>query len=233
MPRRNSIVPMLAIFTSLLMLLAGPSSTSANPCGPATPDASAHTATPAAPADAVRIAVGDGEALLWGDGDAAVLLVHGAIYDAESWRAQAEAMAAEGYRVLALERIGAEDVLAGIDFLRDDCGATRIVVIGASAGAGGALSALAGQPEGIAGLVVLAGSGSVAGLGEFPKLFVASEDEGLADTMERLAADAPGDDNAALILPGSAHAQAVFGTDQGPALLDAILEFLDRATTSR
>ncbi|MGD9711523.1 MAG: alpha/beta hydrolase family protein [Thermomicrobiales bacterium] len=190
------------------------------------------TATPSVPTSE-RVSVGESEALLWNPSAThAVLLVHGAMYDAESWRPQVEVIARTGFAVLSLEEIGADDVLAGIDFLRDDCPERRIVVIGASAGASGAMSALASGPDGIAGLIVLAGSGDVSELGDFPKLFVASEEEGIAGTIQSLAESAPGDDNRVLILPGSAHAQAVFTTDQGPALLDAILAFIEEATTT-
>jgi hypothetical protein len=62
-------------------------------------------------------------------------------------------------------------------------------------------------------VILLSGTGEVSGLGEYPKLFVASEGEGLAEEVRRMAERAPGTRNEALILPGDAHAQAVFGTD--------------------
>ncbi len=64
-------------------------------------------------------------------------------------------------------------------------------------------------------VILLSGTGDVSGLGEYPKLFVASEGEGLADTVRRMAEEAPGDRNEVLILPGDAHAQAIFETNQG------------------
>ena len=72
-------------------------------------------------------------------------------------------------------------------------------------------------------MILLSGTGEVSGLGEYPKLFVASEGEGLAEEVCRMAERAPGSRSEALILPGDAHAQAIFGTDGGERLMRAIL----------
>ncbi len=173
-----------------------------------------------------RVRVGENDALLWGTGEIGVLLVHGAIYDAASWSDQAVEMAEAGYAVLALESIGPQEVLDGIEMLVESEGVDRVVVVGASAGASSAIAALSSQPTDVAGLIVLAGSGDVTQLGTFPKLFVASEGDGVASAMTRQAEEAPGTENTSLLLPGSAHAQALFGTDQGPTLLDAMLAFI-------
>lgn len=63
---------------------------------------------------------GAGEALVWGEGKSAVLLSHGAAFDASSWQAQAERIAAAGYLVVALEETSPEDILTAIRFLRED-----------------------------------------------------------------------------------------------------------------
>ncbi|CAN5479413.1 hypothetical protein BH11ACT8_BH11ACT8_22990 [soil metagenome] len=68
----------------------------------------------------------------------------------------------------------------------------------------------------------------VDGLGEEPKLFVASEDEPGADIPQQLADASPGDDNQVLLVPGSAHAQNVFDTDQSDVVLEAVLQRLSR-----
>jgi len=41
--------------------------------------------------------------------------------------------------------------------------------------------------------------------------------------------EAPGGRNEALILPGDAHAQAIFETNQGEKLVQAILELLEKS----
>ncbi|MGI8486604.1 MAG: alpha/beta hydrolase [Thermomicrobiales bacterium] len=174
------------------------------------------------------IALENGSALLWPGGDRGVLLLHGAIYDAASWEAQAQVMSSHGYTVLALEDLSSSVVLGGIDFLMNDCGAKGVVVIGASAGGAAALNTLSSDPDGIAGLILLSATGEVKTLGDYPKLFIASKDEGFGDRLQMMAENAPGDQNETLILPGSAHAQAIFKGDQSDALLAAILAFLDQ-----
>jgi hypothetical protein len=76
-------------------------------------------------------------------------------------------------------------------------------------------------------VILLSGTGEVSGLGEYPKLFVASEGEGLAGTVRAMAEEAPGSRNEVLILPGDAHAQAIFESDQGEKLTRTILERLE------
>ena len=193
----------------------------------ATPPTSPAADTPVAGAVAeTNVRFGETDALLWRAGGYGAVLVHGAAYDAASWRPQAEAIAAAGVTALALEQISPEDVLAGIRFLEEQCGIVGAALIGASAGAGAALAAAGREPEAIDQLIILSGSGDVSGLGDQPKLFVASEGEGLADATRRMAEDAPGGDNEALILPGDAHAQAIFETEHGDDLLEAILDRL-------
>jgi len=169
-----------------------------------------------------------GEAQLWPAGDRGALLLHGAAYDAASWEPQASVLAAEGYTVLSLETLSPEAVLEGIEFLVGECGVTGVTVVGASAGGASALDALADDPQAVTGLILLGATGEVETLGEYPKLFTGSEGEGLADRLEMMAESAPGEANETLILPGSAHAQAIFETDQGDALMEAILAFLDK-----
>ncbi len=64
------------------------------------------------------------------------------------------------------------------------------------------------------------------GLGEEPKLFIASEDEPVAALSAELAASADGSENEALLLAGSAHAQAIFDRAEGATALEAILKRL-------
>jgi len=177
--------------------------------------------------DARRISLEHGSALLWRSGERAVLLLHGAAYDAASWEDEARALASQGFTVLALEELAPDAVRDGLAYLVEVCGAPGVTVIGASAGGAPALEVLSEDPDGISGLILLGATGEVSALGEYPKLFVASEGEGLADRLAAMAGEAPGDSNETLILPGSAHAQAIFASDQGDALLDAVLAFLN------
>lgn len=190
--------------------------------------ASPSSGTPTNAVPETRVGIGEAEALLWGAGDYGVVLVHGAAYDAASWRLQAQEIARGGMTVLALEEISPDDVGAGIRFLVEACGTRGVAVIGASAGASAALQAATQDPRGLDHLILLSGTGDVTSLGPYPKLFVASEDEGLAETVMAMAEQARGEDNEVLLLPGNAHAQAIFGGPEGERLLQAIIDRLDR-----
>ena len=169
---------------------------------------------------------GAGDALVWGEGKSAVLLSHGAAFDASSWQSQADQMAAAGYLVVALEETSPEEILAAVGFLRDDRGATEVALVGASAGADTSLEALSMDPDAVDQLITLSVNSTQEGLGDEPKLFIASEDESVADLSTELAKNAEGSDNEVLILPGSAHAQAIFDGNQAESAISAILEQL-------
>jgi len=94
--------------------------------------------------------------VVWGDlygaGDRAVVLAHGARFNKASWEKQAEVLANAGFRVLAIDFRGYgkshggdrsssgggekyQDILAAIRYLREN-GAKTVSVIGASMGGG-------------------------------------------------------------------------------------------------
>ncbi len=171
--------------------------------------------------------VGDGDALTWGDGDYGVVLAHGAAFDAASWEEQAVALAEAGATVVAVEDISPESIEAAVDQLNED-GIDDVALIGGSAGADAILQLVSDQPDLPDQLILLSPNTTVEGLGEQPKLFIASEDEPVADVSEELAASAPGNDNEALILPGSAHAQNIFETDQGDEVLEQMVARIGR-----
>ncbi len=171
--------------------------------------------------------VGGADVRTWGDGDYGVVLAHGAAFDAASWEEQATAIADAGATVVAVEDISPEGIAAAVEQLQSD-GVADVALVGGSAGADGILRLLSEEPDLADQVILLSPNTTVEGLGDQPKLFVASEDEPVADVSRELAATAPGDDNEALILPGSAHAQNIFDTDQGDRVLDAMLERLAR-----
>jgi pimeloyl-ACP methyl ester carboxylesterase len=171
---------------------------------------------------------GAGEALVWGEGSRAVLLAHGAAFDAASWEPQARVLARDGSLVIALEGIAPEEIIAAIEHARAELGAETVALLGASAGADASLQALARRPAIADQLITLSVNSTIAGLGPQPKLFIASEDEPVAGASAELAEAGPGDRNEALLLPGTAHAQAIFDSDQGDRALRAIRERLDR-----
>ncbi len=172
------------------------------------------------------VEVAGGEALVWGEGDRGAVLAHGAAYDAASWREQAERLAENGVAALAVEDTSAQSVAEAAGYLKEERGVRDVTLIGASAGTSGVLGAAEEAPGLADGVILLSGTGDVSGLGEYPKLFVASEGEGLAGEVRDMAEEAPGSRNDALILQGDAHAQAIFETDQGDKLMRVILERL-------
>lgn len=172
-----------------------------------------------------RIDIGADEALTWGTGEYGVVLAHGAAFDAASWEEQATAIADQGATVIAVENIDPEAIGAAVQKLEDD-GIGDVALVGGSAGADAILRLLSDQPDIADQLITLAVNTEVDGIGEQPKLFIVSEDDPSADASVALAENADGNDNQLEVLPGSAHAQNIFDTDQGDAALQLILDRL-------
>ncbi len=177
------------------------------------------------------IAINGNEALTWGDGPYGVVLAHGAAFDAASWEQQATAIAEHGATVIAVENISPEAIRDAVLQLQED-GISDVALVGGSAGADAILDLASQEPDLPDQLILLSPNRTAQGLGGEPKLFIASEDEPLVDVSTELAESAPGEDNEAMILPGSAHAQNIFDTDQAEPVLDAILERLQRFATA-
>jgi len=175
-----------------------------------------------------RVTVGETEAIVWGEGDQGVVLSHGAAYDAASWEPQGKTLGENDKVALAVEDTSSQNLRSAIDYLKEEYGVESVALIGASAGAGPVLQVAEDNPEVLSQIILLSGTGDVSGLGEYPKLFVASEGEGIADQARQMADEAPGDRNEALILPGDAHAQAIFQSEEGERLTRAILERLEQ-----
>lgn len=185
---------------------------------------------------------------LYGRGPRGVVLAHGGRFDKASWRKQADALVAAGFRVLAFDfrgkgqsRAGNHpgsrddglhlDVLAAIRYLRER-GAKTVSVVGASFGGWAAARASTEvKPDELDALVLLAASGV-----DQPerlqgrKLFVVAHDDA-NDAGPRLPEIRAKYERAPqpkelLILEGDAHAQFIFESDEGEVLLRAILRFL-------
>ncbi len=171
--------------------------------------------------------VGDTWAIAWGEGDRGVILAHGAAYDAASWEAQGQTLREDGVVALAVEDVSPGSLRFAIDYLKKEYDVESVALVGASAGAGPVLQVAEEETEEMSQIILLSGIGEVSGLGEYPKLFVASEGEEVSERVRQMAEEAPGDRNEALILPGSAHAQAIFRTEEGDRLMQAILERLE------
>jgi alpha-beta hydrolase superfamily lysophospholipase len=199
--------------------------------------------------EAVTFTAPDGYRLhadLYGKGDRAVVLAHGGRFTKESWRKQAEAFADAGFRVLATDFRGYgqsvpgsqsadwkhyPDVLAAVRYLHN-AGAKSVSIVGASMGGDAAGDAAAESNAGEIDRIVFLGSEG----GDSPerlkgrKLFIVTRDDKSGDG-PRLPGitehyrKAP-DPKKLVILEGSAHAQFIFDTDQGPRLRKEMLSFL-------
>ncbi len=175
-----------------------------------------------------RATVGETEALVWGeDGDRGVVLSHGAAYDAASWEPQGQTLAENGVVALAVEETSPYNLRSAINYLKEERSIESVSLVGASAGSRSVLRVAGEYPEQVNQIILLSGTGDVSGLGEYPKLFVASEGEGIAEKVRQMADEAPGDQNESLILSGDAHAQAIFQTEEGERLMRAIVERLE------
>ena len=171
--------------------------------------------------------------------DHAVVLAHGAVFNKESWHDLALAMHQIGLRVLAIDFRGYGkseagsgssarhlDVIAAVDYLKA-IGVKRVSVLGGSMGGRASGQAAAQLENGVIDRLVLLAHPPI----EHPekltgkKLFVVSEGDRLSRSVKAQYEQAP-EPKTLTILPGDAHAQHIFKTEQGPALEKLILEFL-------
>ena len=193
------------------------------------------------------------EADLYGKGDRAIVVIgHGGYSTRTSWKDEARSLADAGFRTLVFDtRAAVElsagketsclydascmaiDVLAAVRYLRQT-GATRVAVMGGSAGGGAAAQASIDATAGeIDRLVLLAPMSIDAPEKMKGKKFFAVSRENLGpDDRPRL----PGiraqyekvpRPKELLVLDGSAHGQRIFGTAQGARLRRDIVRFLN------
>lgn len=175
---------------------------------------------------------------LYGAGPHAVVLAHGGVFDKESWSDLAAALTEAGLSALAFDFRGygegeptyglrgkKYDVLGAIDYL-DGQGYERISVVGGSMGGQFSMAASA-ETDRIDRLVLLApgSEGLGAGIRASSTLFIVSEGDRMRDAVDREYAAAP-EPKRIEVLPGTAHAQHLFATDQADALTELIVGFL-------
>jgi pimeloyl-ACP methyl ester carboxylesterase len=188
---------------------------------------------------------------IYGHGTNAVVLAHGGRFNKKSWEAQARTLVDAGFVVLALDFRGYGeskgpgasdpqaaplhlDILGAVQYLLAG-GADSVGVIGGSMGGSAAAEAAAASgPEEISGLVLLAsGAGEHPEVIRVPTLFVLARDDLEFDGTPRLVSiredyekvQAPKE---LVLLDGSAHAQYLFDTPQGPRAMAAIVAFLSK-----
>lgn len=185
---------------------------------------------------------------LYGSRDRGVVLAHGGRFNKESWAPQARALAEAGFTVLAINFRGdtvnkdgtpsaegsdadnAADVQASIRYLHG-LGLKSVSAIGASLGGDAVGDADAANPGELDRVVFLGseGGGHPEELSGRKLYLVARGDtsgEGLRlPGIEDHFARAP-EPKKLVIVEGTAHAQYLFGTEEGPRVMNEILRFL-------
>jgi dienelactone hydrolase len=186
---------------------------------------------------------------LYGSGPRGLLLAHGGRFNKESWAPQARAFADAGFTVLAINFRGdtvnkdgspsaegsdadnAADVLASVRYLHG-LGLKSVSAVGASLGGDAVGDADAAADPGEFDRVVFFGSEG----GGHPeklagrKLYIVARGDASGDGLrlpgiEAHFARAP-EPKKLVVLDGTAHAQFLFATDEGPKVMKAILQFL-------
>ncbi len=191
---------------------------------------------------------GEVYANVYGAGNRGVVLAHGGRFNKESWDKQARALAAVGFRVLALDFRGYGqsrgpgksdplgpplhlDVLAAVRYLRKT-GAKSVSVVGGSMGGAAAGDASIASRPGEIERVVFLGSApdGPADKLKSSSLFIVARDDANEDGPRlpgiRAQYEKAPQPKELIILDGSAHAQALFQTDQGERVMREIIRFL-------
>jgi pimeloyl-ACP methyl ester carboxylesterase len=189
---------------------------------------------------------------LYGTSERGVVLAHGGQFNKESWAPQARELVAAGFRVLAIDFRGYGnshgpgdkdvmsapielDVLAAVRYLHK-AGAKTVSVVGASLGGWAAGDAsIIGKPGEIDRVVFLGSApGKPADQLKCPSLFIVARDDANSDGARlpgiRAQYDKAPQPKHLIIVEGSAHAQYLFKTDQGPRVMREILDFLSKNT---
>ena len=184
---------------------------------------------------------------LYGSGERALVLAHGGRFTKESWAAQVPVFVERGFRVLAIDFRGRGDSVAGPDADPDDVhldvlaairllrshGAGGVSVVGASFGGwAAARAAILTQPGEIDALVLLAAP-AIEDPGRIPgrKLFLTARDDARGGEIPRLPEirdqfERAPEPKQLVVVDGSAHAQYLFESEQGPEVLRTIVGFL-------
>ena len=176
---------------------------------------------------------------LYGEGDHAIVLAHGAIFNKESWEHLATRLASEGHEVLAIDfrgygkskagnQAGALylDVLGAVEYLHL-AGAKRVSVVGGSMGGGVSAEASVASEKGRIDRLILLAATPIRRPGNLKgnKLFIVSAGDGLAGRVKQQFEKAP-EPKKLVVLEGNAHAQHIFKTGQGAKLTQLIVDWL-------
>jgi pimeloyl-ACP methyl ester carboxylesterase len=186
---------------------------------------------------------------IYGKGQRAVVLAHGGRFNKESWQKQAHILMKAGFRVLAFDFRGYNDskgpgdkdplsaplhldVLAAVRYLKQT-GSKNVSIVGGSMGGTAAADASIHAKPGEIDRIILIGAWANVPPEKLTvrKLFIVSRDDTRGDGVVRLTRireqyEKSPEPKKLVVLEGSAHAQALFETDQSERLLNEILKFL-------
>mgnify|MGYP001825437498 CR=1 FL=1 len=183
---------------------------------------------------------GEIHALLYGSGDQTVVLAHGMVFDKESWAPLVPRLVEAGLQVLAIDfrgygesrpgRAGGEldlDIVGAVEFLREQ-GANRISLLGASMGGGAVARAAVRLAPGEIDRLILLAPVAISHPDRMRAdriIYIsAAGDPSIERTRDQFAR-AP-EPKRLELLPGEAHAQHLFKTDQSDALVELIVTAL-------
>jgi pimeloyl-ACP methyl ester carboxylesterase len=184
-------------------------------------------------------------ASLYGDGDHAVVLAHGAVFDKESWDQQARLLQKEELRVLAIDfrgygksQAGSQekalylDVLAAVRYLRYQ-GVGRVSVVGGSMGGRAAAQAAVEAKDGEIDRLILLAHAPIQQPEKIKgtKLFIVAQGDRLSRSVREQYEAAP-QPKKLVVLDGDAHAQHIFRSPQAEELTRHIVDWLTRVETS-
>jgi pimeloyl-ACP methyl ester carboxylesterase len=207
--------------------------------------------TTVAPVQTVSFPTEDGGQVcadLYGQGTRAVVLAHGGRFRKESWQEQAEVLAAEGFRVLAIDFRGfgcstgpdredfdkapfEKDVIAAVRYLKAH-GAQSVSVVGGSFGGAAAGDASIKSPAGEIDRIVFLGAAPNLSAEQLKSrsLFIVAREDTSGSSLRlpgiRAQCERAPQPKELIILDGSAHAQFLFQTDQKTRVMHEIVRFL-------
>jgi pimeloyl-ACP methyl ester carboxylesterase len=207
--------------------------------------------TAVAPVQTISFPTEDGGQVcadLYGQGTRAVVLAHGGRFKKESWQEQAQVLAAEGFRVLAIDFRGfgcstgpgqadfdkapfEKDVIAAVRYLKTN-GAQSVSVIGGSFGGAAAGDASIKSPPGEIDRIVFLGAAPNLSAEQLKSrsLFIVAREDTSGSSLRlpgiRAQYERARQPKELIILDGSAHAQFLFQTDQKTLVMHEIVRFL-------
>ena len=186
---------------------------------------------------------------VYGAGERAVLLAHGGRWNKESWAKQAPVLVKAGFEVMAIDFRGRGksngpggmqasdaqlemDVVAAVRYLHAH-GTKSVSIVGSSMGGAAAGDAsIESKPGEIDRIVMLGAAPNLpAEKLKSPALFIVARDDVSGDGPRlpgiRAQFEKAPQPKKLVVLEGSAHAQALFDTDQGGRVMREILRWLE------